>query len=385
MIPSTWGTIKNTWYNLRRNLGFETAAFMLTIGIAGIILCVAGIALSFIWHLSFRSSDPREIAIVVTSIGIGLPFILTGINAILKPPKEKISYYILLIVGFMMSILAIAIFPLLYVKGWYIYPQLYGVCIPYLGGIFLLVISTFFNVGAKVTEITSLGERLEEAVANADAKETEMVSLRINLEEAREIIKEKEEIDKEEAIPDYIGGFADEIKKNVDEFTKGLNERTQSAIQKYQSSYEQLRIEIKNYEQKLKDEMREFKERANVEILKELLDTITNLDHVLNTIKQRGDGEDVLFKGIKGTQEQLYKVLKSQGVETIEVSVGDGYDPEKHEVVGKIETNEYPDKTVVDVVREGCKFEKFEKVEKAKVVVSVPKKEETAKIFEESK
>jgi len=358
--------VKKVWQKSRNSPGP-------TITIVGIVSCLVGASFFFIWKVG-PASDFQRIFIVVTTIGIGLSLILTGINAILKPPEKEFSYVIFGVGASISAMIVLALYPALSPEGWY-WPALWTIGGLYLVGISALVISAFLNTSAKLTETTSLEDRLKKAVANTDEKETEILSLREDLEEARTIIEEKEKVSKEEAIPDDIDKLTAKLKENIDEFAKELNETTRLAIHKHRLNYEQIRNEVENYRQRMEKEKVGLKEQANMKILKNLLEPLGNIDRALVVMKQTRDATEdrkYVVEGIEGMRDQLCKVFESEGAGIIEPVVGEEFDYERHEAVDRIETAEYPEDRVMEVKRRGFWITTSQGVvtEQAKVVVS---------------
>jgi molecular chaperone GrpE len=56
--------------------------------------------------------------------------------------------------------------------------------------------------------------------------------------------------------------------------------------------------------------------------------------------------------GLRAILEQMESVLARQGAERIGAP-GEQFDPERHEAIGVRETDEVPDRTVLDVARSG--------------------------------
>jgi molecular chaperone GrpE len=72
--------------------------------------------------------------------------------------------------------------------------------------------------------------------------------------------------------------------------------------------------------------------------------------------------------GLRGVLEQMEAILARQGVERVGAT-GDRFDPELHEAISVQESDEVPDRTVLDVARSG--YRRGERVLRpAQVVVS---------------
>jgi len=345
MTNDTTYIIKNIW---RTN---KLGSWMFIIGM---ILFIVGIICSIIWKLNL-SSSPDNISYVVTAIGIGIPFIFTGINIILNPIKENIMLTIrernninnctnyigenkILSIGWMASTIFIILFFMSYPKDWY-YPQIYIIYIFYVTGISLLIISTFLNT------------------ANVIAK----------LKRYDRIIKDKEEMCKEETIPDYIIEFANNLKKNIDGATANLSEKTVSSIKKYKSDNEQLRNDVQNFKQRIEKEKGDYKKYANERIIKSLMKMFYNIDYAL----KYKDNKDInnMINHVEGIKRDLHNILVEEEIEIINPTIGENFDDTKCCAIQVIETDKLPDNKIMEVKKLGYKF-KSGKVICADVAVS---------------
>ncbi|WP_156164027.1 hypothetical protein [Methanosarcina sp. 1.H.T.1A.1] len=112
--------------------------------LSGFLLALAGIVYALSVHLT-RKSDPGEIAITYGFIGFGLPLILTGINLMIKYPKEYHRYVVG--TGLALSWIGAGAFLTLYPRGYpaWGYPNVTYVAIAYASGICLLAGNAFAN------------------------------------------------------------------------------------------------------------------------------------------------------------------------------------------------------------------------------------------------
>ncbi len=367
MISSTVTIIKNAW-NISK-LGITMFAI-------GIILCITGVILSFIVKLSL-SSLSENISYVAVMIGTGIPFTLVGINLLLQPQKKGVyENYIekneILIIEWMVSIVLVILFFKSYPDGWN-YPKLYVLFIPYTICIFLLVINILFNI---------------------DKKETEISCVRKEIERSENIIKEKEEMCKEHSAPDYATEFASSLKKNIDELKiimddlkvnidvgiRGIAERTSSVAYKYKYDNERLHDDMIKFKQRTEKEKLDFKERTNERIIKNLMNMLYEIDE----LKQYRDNDSNYSVGdVDKIKENIYNILKNEGIDIINPSIGDDFDDKKYCAIQTMETDKFPEKKVVDIKKIGCMFKSGKVINYANVIVSKKiNKEDDVKIVD---
>jgi molecular chaperone GrpE len=80
-------------------------------------------------------------------------------------------------------------------------------------------------------------------------------------------------------------------------------------------------------------------------------DWLEAVDSVERALRMEQPGTP-LFEGLRAVLEQMEAILRRQGVERIGAA-GEAFDPERHDAVGVVETDELPDRAVVEVARSG--------------------------------
>jgi len=110
-----------------------------------------------------------------------------------------------------------------------------------------------------------------------------------------------------------------------------------------QSDYENLR---RRTDRQL-DDMRRY---ANEGLLCSLLETVDELELALRTAKH--GTSDAIVQGVEMTLKKLKKVMAQEGVTAI-CALYNEFDPSKHAAVGRVETDELKEGTVVEEVRKG--------------------------------
>jgi molecular chaperone GrpE len=82
-------------------------------------------------------------------------------------------------------------------------------------------------------------------------------------------------------------------------------------------------------------------------VLRDWLDAYDSVERAV-----RMEPENPLFDGLRAVLEQMEAILARQGVSRMG-EAGEPFDPERHQAIGVRETEEVPDRTVVEVVRPG--------------------------------
>jgi molecular chaperone GrpE len=138
-----------------------------------------------------------------------------------------------------------------------------------------------------------------------------------------------------------------------------VSEDEQGARQADDERYLRARADLENYRKRAGQEVeRRVAEQAD-RLLLEWIEAVDSVDRALGM--QPSDG-------LRSVLDQMEAILTRQGVERVGTA-GDRFDPELHEAISVQESDEVPDRTVLDVARSG--YRRGERVLRpAQVVVS---------------
>lgn len=146
-----------------------------------------------------------------------------------------------------------------------------------------------------------------------------------------------------------LGRASSESKEGPD--STGTEPGSLDEIKALQDKYLRLAAEFDNYKRLSLREQRDSARFANEGLLKELLPILDNLERAVRSSKekQRRDG---LIQGVELTLKQFMETLAKFGVRPI-ASVGQAFDPSRHEAVARVESNTVPAGSVVDEFQRG--------------------------------
>ncbi len=113
-----------------------------------------------------------------------------------------------------------------------------------------------------------------------------------------------------------------------------------------------LQAEFDNFRKRNEREQREFRDYALAEAIKSLLPVVDSFDRALAT-PERNSGE--FHQGIELINRQLHDALGKLGVEPIEAR-GTPFNPNLHQAVQMVETDEAEDNHVFDELQRGYKL-----------------------------
>ena len=110
--------------------------------------------------------------------------------------------------------------------------------------------------------------------------------------------------------------------------------------------------EFENTKKRLHREKEEYAKYASETLLRELLPIVDSLDQALVAVDKQSDSQAII-KGIHLIYRQLLGLLEKEGVKRI-ATIGEPFDPHRHEAVGEVETHGTPaEGTVAEEVHVG--------------------------------
>lgn len=127
-----------------------------------------------------------------------------------------------------------------------------------------------------------------------------------------------------------------------------------------------------NYRKRMIKEKAETAEYANANLLGDLLDSLDNFDRTVEASSTATDVKSIA-DGIKMINNSLVKMLEEKYGLKCYGEVGDEFNPEEHEAIGRTEEEGAEKETLKQVYLKGYKL-KDKVIRHAKVMVSVPKK-----------
>jgi len=145
----------------------------------------------------------------------------------------------------------------------------------------------------------------------------------------------------------------EEDETQIDRFKK-LKEKLkkcQKEKQEYLDGWQRAQADLINYKRRQEEQMKEWQKLVNQELIIELLPVLDSLEtRNYAEIYAEPRGKE-LFEGINKIKEQLLVVLKKHGLEEIK-SVGEKFNPEFHEAVESVESDE-EEGIIVEEIQKG--------------------------------
>ncbi len=140
------------------------------------------------------------------------------------------------------------------------------------------------------------------------------------------------------------GDGADSAEQDVERLQEALQAKTRE-VEALQDKQLRLMAEFDNAKKRAVREREEQARFANESLLREILPVLDNFDRALQAA--RGEpAAAAVTAGIELIQRELLRVLEKFGVAPFS-SVGQPFDPERHEAVARVNDPDHPEMTVI--------------------------------------
>jgi molecular chaperone GrpE len=128
--------------------------------------------------------------------------------------------------------------------------------------------------------------------------------------------------------------------------------RLQQEVDRFKELYLRKMADFENYRKRQEREMVEFRRLANSDLLRDVLPVLDNLERALDAPATEGAG---LRVGVELVLRQFKEILGRYGLLEIDPR-GEAFDPTFHEALGRHETADVPEHTVVHVLEKGYRL-----------------------------
>ena len=152
----------------------------------------------------------------------------------------------------------------------------------------------------------------------------------------------------------HEAGSADAEPTSLEQEVQSLKAEREQKTGELRSAQEKLLrlyAEVENYKKRAARDQMEQLRYANEKLLKELLPVLDNLERALGHIKDSPE-RSPWAEGVELTYRQCLEVLKKFGVTAIS-SVGEPFDPNRHQAVTYLDTHEHPENHVAEELQKG--------------------------------
>ena len=147
----------------------------------------------------------------------------------------------------------------------------------------------------------------------------------------------------------FEGPVADEREEEIQRLREALEAKTRE-VEAQQDRYVRAVAEFDNVRKRSAREREEYTRYANESLLRDILPVLDNLDRALQAA--RSEPATSLTTGVELIQRELLRILEKFGL-TAFASVGQPFDPERHEAIARVPSTDLPDMTVAGETARG--------------------------------
>ncbi|MDZ8118753.1 nucleotide exchange factor GrpE [Pontiella agarivorans] len=170
---------------------------------------------------------------------------------------------------------------------------------------------------------------------------------------------QEEELKAEEAIAEEAVEETSEAVEELPDTEVIEDEETAQAVEEEEDEslrdqLVRLQADFTNFRNRTQRERIELYQRANEDLLLEILPVLDHYEMGLETAEQH-EADKAVVDGFKMVYDQFRNVLKKFNLEPIE-AVGQEFDPHKHEALTHMPSDEYPAEVCSNQVRRGYMF-----------------------------
>ncbi len=156
--------------------------------------------------------------------------------------------------------------------------------------------------------------------------------------------------------------LADQLAKEAEELpdTEIIEEEEPAPVveeeeeESLRDQFVRLQADFANFRNRTQRERIELYQRANEDLLLEILPVLDHYEMGLQTAEQH-DADKAVVDGFKLVFDQFQNVLKKFNVEPVD-AVGEAFDPHKHEALTHMPSDEYPAEVCSNQIRRGYMF-----------------------------
>jgi molecular chaperone GrpE len=144
-------------------------------------------------------------------------------------------------------------------------------------------------------------------------------------------------------------------------------EKNEEEIKDLRDKYLRALADRDNYRKRMERELDNFRQYAQVEFFNKVIPVLDSFERAMDGASVDNDYENYA-QGVEIIYRQLKDALRSMGLEDFS-SLGEVFDPSRHEAVATVVNDEKPENTIVEEISKGYMV-KDRVIKPAKVLVS---------------
>jgi len=154
-----------------------------------------------------------------------------------------------------------------------------------------------------------------------------------------------------ELLPEHSGMLQE--REDVEELKKALSQEKKLA-DGYLNSLKCLQADFENYKRRINQETPLMSEAGVRRVTTELLIVLDELGCALSA-GRTSKGNEAIVEGVELIEKKLVSILEKEGLTKIE-AVGKKFDPNQHEAMMQIKSNDQANGTIIEEIRSGYTF-----------------------------
>ena len=134
-------------------------------------------------------------------------------------------------------------------------------------------------------------------------------------------------------------------------------EKTKEELEQWKDKCVRISADFQNFKNRSSQELVRWASRAQEDVIKDILSIVDDFDRAFSECEKHGieKKDQIWLDGFEMIQKSLYKLLEKYDVK--EVSQNNKFDPEFHEAVSHIESDQHKSGEIVYIMQKGfiCK------------------------------
>lgn len=171
-----------------------------------------------------------------------------------------------------------------------------------------------------------------------------------------------------EDMPEQDAGLADDVQAAESAPTEDAVELAHRERDEYHERWVRSQAELENFRKRAQREMEEMRRYQALPVVRDLLPGLDNLERAVSAAATSSSVED-LVAGIRMVQQQFEAAFADHGAKPIPAA-GEPFDPNLHEAIQQMPSNEHPPMTVIQELEKGYAIGD-RVIRPSKVIVSV--------------
>ena len=135
--------------------------------------------------------------------------------------------------------------------------------------------------------------------------------------------------------------------KESEETEEDLLEKERSHARNMEERFLRVNAEFENYKKRIVRENSERFKYFNLDLIKELLPSLDNLERAITHAKSENKDFDSMIEGLEMVNKMTHEVFEKFGVSRVN-TVGEVFDPNIHQAVGVVQSDSVPENHIVE-------------------------------------